>query len=723
MEKIVILCISIIMICSGMTAQKQITVEELWATSQFSARSVPGFRFMNDGIHYSRLENGSINSYSLISGEKIEEIFNKDMATHTHSMDKHPSSYTFSKMEDKILLETDRKSIYRRSSRAHMYVYDRSSKRIHPVFEGKKISNALFSPDGSHIAFVFENNLYVYDTKSRKSRQITKVGKKNEIINGMADWVYEEEFSFTRAFFWSPESTKLAFIRFDERDVPEFTMMRYQDELYPIYETFKYPKVGEKNATVTGFIYEVKSKKTKKIDIGNLSDMYIPRMVWTQNDNELCVYKMNRHQNHLELLIVNASTGKSVLMLEERNKYYIDIHDDMVFLEDGSGFIMSSDKNGYRQIIYYDMQGKELANLNPGQYDVQGFYGIDERNKTVYYKATVDNPMNHKVYAASLDEKNTRCLTLEDGMHSCQFSSTFDYYVNTHSTINSAPIYTVYDRNGREVRVIEDNSRMSQLQEEYGVGELDFIRFTTEDNVNLSAWILMPHNFQPNKKYPVFMTQYGGPGSQQVTNGWKGAYYWFHQLLAQNGYIVACVDNRGTGGRGEEFRKMTYLQLGHYETIDQLAAARYLANLPFVDASRIGIFGWSYGGYMSTNCILKGNDVFNAAIAVAPVTSWKWYDTIYTERYMRTLAENEGGYRDNSPIYYADRLKGHYLIVHGEADDNVHYQHTAEMVNALVRANKPFDMLAYPNRNHGIYGENARVHLFSKILDFIYQKI
>jgi dipeptidyl-peptidase-4 len=432
---------------------------------------------------------------------------------------------------------------------------------------------------------------------------------------------------------------------------------------------------------------------------------------------------MNRHQNHLELLNVDANTGMEKILLEEKNKYFIDIHDNLRFLKDKKQFIWTSEQGGYNHIFLYGLNGKQIKNLTPGSFDVTQFYGLDEEKGVIYYQAAANNPMEREVYSVSINSGISTEMTNEKGTNSAQFSSDYSYYVLNHSTANAAPRYTVYGIKGRKIRTIEDNADMSEMQKSYNVSPVEFFEFKTSEQVSLNAYMIKPPNFNKNKKYPVFMYLYGGPGSQTVTDSWNGSQYWWFQMLAQQGYIVVSVDNRGTGARGEEFRKMTYLQLGKYETMDQIEAAKYLAKQPFIDGNRIGIFGWSYGGYMSSLCILKGNDAFKAAIAVAPVTSWKWYDTIYTERYMRTLEENEAGYKDNSPVYFADRLKGSYLLIHGMADDNVHFQNTVEMTDALIRANKQFDTYFYPNRNHGIYGNNARLHLYTKMTNFIKENI
>ncbi|MBK8056084.1 MAG: S9 family peptidase [Saprospiraceae bacterium] len=705
-------------------AQKPITIDDIYAKFVFRTKSVPGFNFMKDGRHYSALKDGGIKKFDITTGSLIETMFEgkdfKDKAGYSGTI----GTYTFSDDESKILIESESEDIYRHSSKANCYVYDLKSKALSRVYPHGKVVNPAFSPDGEQVGFVFNNNLYFQNLKSGNITQVTTDGVKNKIINGMCDWVYEEEFSFTRAFYWSPDSKKIAYIRFDETNVPEFTMQLFKDGMYPENETFKYPKVGEKNAEVSAWVYELSRGKSKKTDIGDLSDMYIPRMKWTQDANKLCIFKMNRHQNNLKLYVADIKSGKSSIIYEETNKYYIDISDDLTFLKDGKHFVWSSEKEGYNQIYLMGMDGKQKVKLTTGSYDVTNFYGVDEKNKKVYYQAAEKTPIQKHVFSVDLDGKNITNLTPTlSGSNSAQFSSTFDYFSNNHSTINTAPTFTVHDRIGKKIRTIEDNINHAKTQEEYGVSPVEFFTFTTSENVKLNGWMIKPRDFNPTRKYPVFMTQYSGPGSQSVTDSWKSTGYWWNQMIAQAGYIVVCVDGRGTGARGEAFKKMTYLQLGHYETLDQIETAKYMGLQPYVDKARIGIFGWSYGGYMSSLCILKGNDVFKAAIAVAPVTNWKWYDSVYTERYMRTTAENAKGYADNSPVYFADRLKGNYLLIHGMADDNVHFQNAVEMANALIKANKQFDTYYYPNRNHGIYGDNATIHLYTKMTNFIFEKI
>jgi dipeptidyl-peptidase-4 len=701
---------------------QDITLENIWKNFSFGTRSVPGFNFMNDGKHYTRRQGDAIVMHDLTSGEQVEEIFKGESlksSTYSGTM----SSYTFSEDESKIMIKSESEQIYRRSSRAYFHVYDRKTKAITPIYADDKIQYATFSPDATKVAYVWNNDLYWFDIASGETSPITTDGEKNAIINGSTDWVYEEEFAFVKAFNWSPDSKKVAFIRFDETEVPEFTMTLNKGELYPEYETWKYPKVGSKNADVSVHIYNLDSDKTMPVQMGDMTEMYVPRIKWTQDADKLCVFKMNRHQSHLELLLAGAKNGNTTTLLTEKNKYYIDITDNLTFLKNGKEFIWTSEKDGYNHIYLYDMKGRVKKQLTKGNYDVRSFYGVDEKNKRVFYQASEQSALVKNVYSVGLNGKKKKKLSKENGTSSAQFSSTYDYNVITHSDINTASSYKVFDRSGKLIRVIEDNARSAKLQAQHGTAPMEFFNFQTSEGVKLNGWMIKPRNFDASKQYPVFMTQYSGPGSQQVTDSWKGTNYWWYQMLAQKGFIVACVDPRGTGGRGEEFKKMTYLELGKFETIDQIEAAKYLGSLPYTDKEKIGIFGWSYGGYMSSLAILKGNDTFKAAIAVAPVTSWKWYDTIYTERYMRTLKENESGYNDNSPIYFADRLRGNYLLVHGDADDNVHFQHTAEMTNALISANKQFDTYFYPNRNHGIYGDNARLHLYTKMTNFLEEKL
>ena len=724
MKKFILIAIAVVLSGSAVIAQQYITLEDIWQKGTFTAKSVPGFNFMNDGKHYTRLEQGKIQQYDLTTGKLVQTIFDAAGTQGLAGFNGQLQGYNFSESEEKILVWSEVEPIYRHSTKAKFYVYDRQNKSITPVFDGGKHSFAAFSPQADKVAFVFENNLYIKDLASDKTIQVTTDGKINEIINGGMDWVYEEEFALKTGFQWASDGQQLAFYRFDERHVKEFTMTMYNGDLYPEYVTFKYPKVGEANAFVRIHNYDLRTGKTTVFDTGEEKDIYIPRIRWA--DNKLCIFRLNRHQSLLELLLANTQTGKTDLLYAESNKYYIEeaTLDDITFLKNGKQFLMTSERDGWRHIYLHNMSdGKPIRQITKGDWEVSNLYGIDEARGLIFYQAAEKSALERQVYAVNLEGKNKKALADQAGWNNAQFSSTYDYFVLTHSTANTPPSYTVYDHTGNQVRMIEDNADLKKKQATYKVSQVEFFKFKTSEDVELNGWMIKPANFKENRKYPVLMFVYGGPGSQTVMNSWNTGNYWWFQMLAQEEYLIVSVDNRGTGGRGEAFKKMTYLQLGKYETIDQIEAAKYLGKQKYVDAQRIGIFGWSYGGYMSSLSLFKGGFTFRAAIAVAPVTNWKWYDSIYTERYMRTEKENPEGYRENSPVNFAEEVKGNYLIVHGMGDDNVHFQHTVEMTNALIKANKVFDTAIYPNRNHGIYGGNTRLQLYRTMTRFLEEKL
>ena len=675
---------------------------------------------MNDGVHYSSLNYGEnnvyITQYSYETGDSISTIVDsKDLDGISFS------DYSFSEDEKKVLLPTETESIYRYSTRSNYYVYDRETKIAEELSEGKQ-RLAQFSPDASKVAFVKENNIFIKDIINNTELQVTFDGEINKIINGATDWVYEEEFAFDNGMQWNASGNKIAYYRFDEEKVPEFSMDLFTD-LYPSQSQFKYPKAGETNSTIELFIYDLDSNKTTKANINTEEEFYIPRIKWTLDENVLSVQRMNRHQNQLDFILVDAKDGSSQTIFTENDAAYIDVTDNLTFLNDGKYFIWTSEKSGYNHIYLYNLKGKQVRQITKGNYDVTDFYGIDESNNTVYFASSERSPMHRDVYAVHLNGKNKKTLTNKIGTNSATFSTNYKYFINQYSNANTPYYFSLFDTKGNEVRILKDNSNLKNSLSEYALGQKEFFNFKTTEGIDLNGWMIKPHNFDETKQYPVFMYLYGGPGSQQVTDSWGGSNFLWYQMLTQQGYIVACVDNRGTGARGSEFKKCTYQQLGKLETEDQIEANRYLAKLPYVDGSRIGIFGWSYGGYMSSLCLLKGADEFKMAIAVAPVTNWRYYDSIYTERYMRTPQENASGYDDNSPINHVEKLKGKYLLIHGSADDNVHYQNTMEMTNALVNANKQFDLFIYPNKNHGIYGGYTRLHLFTKMTNFIKENL
>ncbi len=707
----------------------ELTIESIYSSYQFNEKGVWGIRPLNDGMHFSNVvydtltDLNNILQFKLESGHVTDTIFNGDWLRPVREEDPLDfDNYRLSRDENKILLATKTEFIYRHSTREFNYVYDRTKRTIATLSKAGKQRYATFSPDATKVAFVRDNNIFVKDLTTMQEYQVTHDGKVNQIINGATDWVYEEEFGFTRAFFWSPDSKKIAFYRFDERRVKEFSMPTYGG-LYPDEYRFKYPKAGEQNSLVSIHVYHLESKRTVDMETRSHDDQYIPRIKWTHDPEKLSVLRMNRHQNHLELLLANVADGKTSLLLEEKNKAYLEITDDLTFLKDQKHFIWTSEKSGYNHIYLYDMQGKLVRQITNGDYDVTLFYGVDENKNSLYYQSAEVSPLERHIYSIQLDGKGKSQLSKEKGMHHAQFTDSFAFYIDQFSNHKTPTVVSVYNNEGGLVRVIEDNEELKERLTGLKLLGKEFFSFKTSDNVQLNGWMIKPTNFDEKKKYPVFMFVYGGPGSQTVKDAWGGNNYLWYEYLARQGYLVVSVDNRGTGGRGEAFKKVTYLKLGEYELKDQIEAAKHLASLDYVDRSRIGIFGWSYGGYMSSLCITRAAEIFKMAIAVAPVTHWKFYDTIYTERYMRTPQENESGYENGSPLNYAGSLEGKYLLIHGTADDNVHFQNSVEMVTSLTRANKHFDLFFYPDKNHSIRGGNARMHIYTKMTDFILENL
>jgi dipeptidyl-peptidase-4 len=704
--------------------KKMIDLKDIWKDYTFSSETVRGVRSMNDGKNYTVLERGksgiNLVQYNYKTGKKVATIIEaKDLTFDGKEL--RMQSYEFSSDEKKVLIGTEVEAIYRRSSKANFFVYDLKSKKIEQLAKEDKQMYADFSPSGNKVAYVMNNNLFFKDFTTNKVVQITEDGEFNKIINGASDWVYEEELELSKAFQWSVDGQKLAFYRFDEAAVKQWNMKMY-DDLYPSDYKFKYPKAGEENAKVQIKIFDLTSTKTTNVDLGT-DYQYIPSIEWTKDANTLAVISSNRHQSEVKINLVNASTGKANTVHTEKSDTYIEMPFDVHFMADQKHFILLSEKSGYRHLYLHNIDGSLKNQITNGDWPVTDYYGINEAKGIVYYQSAETSPLDRNVYSIKLDGTGKNRLTKKDGTNSADFSNSFSYFINYHTTANTPNYVSLNNSTGNVIRVLKDNQKLTQQLGEYEIGEKTFFSFKTSQDVELNAWMIKPPNFDKNKKYPVFLTIYGGPGSQTVTNSWGGSNFFWHQLLAQKGYIVVSVDNRGTGARGVDFKKVTYKQLGKYETEDQIEAAKYFATLPYVDGSRIGVQGWSYGGYMSSLCLLKGADYFKAAIAVAPVTNWRFYDSIYTERYMQTPQENEDGYDDNSPINHVEKLKGKYLLVHGMADDNVHLQNTTEMISALVDADKQFDLFVYPNKNHGIYGGNTRYHLYSKMTNFVLENL
>lgn len=630
------------------------------------------------------------------------------------------NEFTFNTKEDKLLIPTETEPIYRHSKRAKYKIYDISKSNLISVFD-EKIEAPLFSPEGNKIAFVYENNLYIKYLANEKVRQITNDGKKNEIINGISDWVYEEEFGIVRMFDWSKDGKKIAFVRFDESKVPTFSMDIYNNGLYPSQKNFKYPKAGENNSEVSVYIYDLDTEKLEKIEIDN--PYYIPRLEWTNDENTLSLRVCNRKQNDFKVLYYNHLTKKYSIVYSEKDEAYVEIENQKFYIFSNNNFLISSEKEGFKHLYYYEKTGKLLKKITQGNWEITDFYGVNEKTQTIYYQSNERGSINKDIYSISIDGKNKKLLSNQIGVNNAIFSLDYSIYINEYQSANTPPIVELFDtQTAKSLITLSNDEFCNNNLNQYTTSRKEFFTIKVKDK-ELNMSILKPDNFDPYKKYPVLMYQYSGPGSQSVLNEWLDLIDYWHLSLTQKGYIVACIDGLGTGGKGADFKKITQLQLGKYETESQIAAAEYLARQSFIDNSRIGIWGWSFGGFISANSILKGNHIFKTAIAVAPVTDWRFYDTIYTERYMQTPSENPNGYENNSPLNIARKLNGNFLLIHGTADDNVHIQNSMQMIEALVQANKQFDWAIYPDKNHGIYGGYTRVQLFEKMTNYILKNL
>ena len=712
--------------CTLAQAQNSITLKDIWASGKFRPEYVYGLRSMNDGLNYTELSDDrggekTIRKTSYGDESQQSNILSSGDIRGTANPENGAikiEGYAFSSDEKKIMITTGTESIYRHSTREWNYVYDLESKSLDLVSK-KKNRYATFSPAGNKVAFVRDNNVFVTDLGDKSETQLTDDGKDNDIVNGATDWVYEEEFAFDKAFFWSPNGKKIAYYKFGEGVVREFNMPKYAGNLYPEDYKYRYPKAGEDNSPVMIFIYDLETKETKMVD---LKDYYIPRIKWSKTVDYLTITGMNRHQNNLKLYWVNTNTMETKVILEEKNDTYIDIHDNLTFLSDNKSFIWTSELGGYNHLYLYSNLGKKKTQITEGEWEVTEVYGFNEKSGIIYFQAAKESPMQREVYSVKVNGGSFKRLSRNAGTNTAAFSKGFKYFINYHSTTLTPYYISLHDNKGEQIRMMKDNQTLKDILEQSINSSFEFIQIPGADGTMLNASMIKPKDYNPETKYPVLMFVYGGPGSQTVKDSWGSSNYLWYQMLTDKGYIIVSVDNRGTGARGEKFKKMTYLQLGKYETEDQIAAAKWLGEQGYVDKSRIGIWGWSYGGYMSSLCLFKGADVFKMAMAVAPVTNWKFYDTIYTERYMKTPKENPG-YEENSPINHVDKLKGKFLLVHGTADDNVHFQNSVEMVSALQRANKQFDLMIYPDRNHGIYGGSTRLHLYNMMTNYVVENL
>lgn len=708
---------------SAVQAQKaELTLKDIWSNFSYSPKSVSGFRAMNDGESYVQLHRDTsgemqIRRFSIKDGSDLGKIIGaKDITWDAGVFD--ISNFTFSADETKLLFFSNMKQIYRHSYSSYFYVYDLKTTQLIP-YEAHCMY-PTFSPDGEKVAYVQDNNLFVLEMSTGTSYQITKDGKQNAIINGAVDWVYEEEFSMSQGFEWSPDSKHIAYYRFDESEVKEFSMDMFEG-LYPRQERWKYPKAGEANSVVEIYIASYDERSKVKCQTGENADIYLPRIKWTNQSGILSIQRLNRLQNKWEILFVSASDGKSEVVYTEESKTYIDISDNLDFVE--GGFYFTSERSGWNHIWFYDLKKKKAKDMTPFEWDVDHYYGYDANTGKIYFSAANETAIRRAVMSVNLKNAKVQVLSGKAGWNSARFARGFKYYLHTWSNANTAPVYTLCDASGNAIRTLESNEKLNEKLGNTQMGNISFGQLTTADQVTLNYYKILPSNFDASKKYPVLMYVYGGPGSQTVKDAWGGANYMWYNYMANQGYIVVSVDNRGTGFRGEEFKKTTYLQLGKYEIQDQIEAAKVLAKESYVDASRIGIWGWSFGGYMASLGISKGAEVFKTAVAVAPVTNWRYYDNIYTERFMRTPQENGESYDQNSPLNHVDKIKGNYLIIHGTADDNVHFQNAVEMVKAMIAANVRYDAEFYPNKNHGIGGGNTRYHLFTRITDYLLENL
>lgn len=735
---------------------KRISLEDIWSKGTFYPRGIQSIQSMQDGENYCVLTRTGIEKYSYKTGEKVADIclFNSPEMSKKAASLPPIESYEFSADETKILLSSGFEPIYRHSGVSDYYIYDVAKATFTKISNAGKQRLTTLSPDGTKVAYVRDNNLFYMDLDGLKEHQITTDGRINAIINGTTDWVYEEEFAITQGFYWSPDSKRIAYYRFDESNVREFTMQNWGG-LYPENYNYKYPKAGEDNSVVDIYIYTINQNENQnennpmRLKTGSENDQYLPRMKWTNDPNILAFMRMNRLQNKMELLTANATTGKIKTIYTEEDKAYVEVPDTWFFLKDGKSFIITSEKDGFNHIYMYTLNGQLVRQITSGDYDVVAVCGIDEKNSRIYFTSHEHGAINKSLSVVEYGGKKlkTTCLnyvpemmdasvrsqmpSLEiapkhkiiTGTYNATFSDGCKYYICNYSNANMPPMYTLHDSKGKMVKVLQDNATLRERLVEYGNEKKEFGTLKTSEGVELNYYIIKPADFDENRQYPLFFYVYGGPGNQQVTNsyGWSD-YNWF-RMLAQKGYVVVCFDGRGTGGRGADWKKCTYRNLGHYECADAIEAAKWFAKKPWIDENRIGIFGWSFGGYLSSLCILKGNDVFKSAIAVAPVTTWRYYDNIYTERFLQRPQENPDGYDNNSPLNFAERLKGNYLLVHGTGDDNVHFQNALDMATALEKADKQFEMRVYPNKNHGIYGGNTRLNLYKLMTDFIERKL
>lgn len=702
-------------------AQKQLSVETIFGTRELSGTLPSAVQWTPDGkafTYFRRSEEGTLNIWRYDPASKQRSILLDSKKVAILAEQKQEKRFVLGN----YFWSPDGKSILLPSNN-DLYLYDLASGSTRQLTNDEaEERDPQFAPDGRQIAYLKNHNLMVHDLASGSVRQLTNEGEEH-ILVGRFDWVYEEEFSIRTGFFWSPDSRQIAYYQLDEREVNVFPLVDFIP-VHNVYEPMRYPKAGDRNSLVKIGVVDVAGTNggTRWIDLGAETDLYIPRIKWLPYSRELAVLRLNRIQNHLEFLIADAATGATrLLFIEKEDNGWVDIHDDWQFLAGGKQLLWLSWRDGWPHLYLYDMNGKVVRQLTRGAWSVTKLEGVDERNKTVYFSATEKSHLESHLYRIKADGAGLQRLTTREGWHLINMSPSAGYYFDNFSNVTTPTQAVLHKSDGSLIEVIEAND--IPARRDYRLPPMEFGTLTTAANVMLHYWMIKPPDFDPAKKYPVLMYVYGGPGSQTVLNRWGGSRGYWHQMMAQQGYLVVSVDNRGTGGRGKQFMMQTYKNLGELETTDQIAAAKWLAQQPYVDASRIGIWGWSYGGYMSALCLLQGSEVFKAAVSVAPVTDWRNYDTIYTERYMLTPAQNPAGYERSAPVKYAGNLKGKLLLVHGANDDNVHLANAMQLALALQDARKPFELMVYPRKDHGIGGRDTQVHLYNLMTEFLLRNL
>lgn len=719
---------------TGIQAQQKVTLRDI-AQGTYRAQGISGLKPMLDGEHYTQIssDHKRIVKYSFKTGEEVGTLF--DVTTARDCDLKSFDDYILSPDEKLILIQTETKPIYRHSFTAVYYIYNVKNNKMEPLSNNGPQQVPLFSPDGNQIAFVRNNNIYLVKLLFGNSEsQVTKDGEYNHVLNGIPDWVYEEEFSFNRAFDFSADSKMIAYVRFDESAVPMFSFPWYKGlapektsyATYPGAYEYKYPKAGEVNSKVSVHTYDIKSHVTRKMDLQIDSDGYIPRVKFTSDPEKLAIMTLNRHQNRLDLYMANPRSGLCKVAIRDEAEQYIkeSAYSNIKFYPEH--IVMMSEKDGYNHLYLYTIAGNLVKQITKGQFEVTSFLGWDQKANVFYYASNEGSPLRTAIYKIDGKGKKTK-LSTRTGSNSAIFSTNQKYYINTFSNISTPTLITLNDNRGKELTTLLDNSKLKAQTAQLNMPQKEFFTFRTSSGVELNGWMMKPANFNANKKYPVILHQYSGPGSQQVIDRWGigsfGDGGLFEAYMCDKGYIMVCVDGRGTGGRGAAFEKCTYLQLGVKEAEDQVETARYLGTLPYIDGKRIGIWGWSFGGYNTLMSMSDGSGAFKAGVAIAAPSDWRFYDTVYTERFMRTPKENAEGYDAGSAIKRAPQLKGSLLLIHGTADDNVHYQNCAEYSEALVQAGIQFDMQVYTNRNHGIFGGKTREHLMNRVANFFIQNL